>query len=537
MKAKTIFALFMANFIFTSFSSRLLAEQELLTSQDNPPGIIILSTNSISQMHLARKAIEQLGANIKNIFPPSVFIANVPLAARAQIRGLNFIKEVSYGKIDLSGYVRSALSVRDAIAIWNSSLEPQKRTAALLTENLPRPPEYTVVIPSDLPRTKAEKLFRNQTYLQRTSRVKLQGAQSSPLSGNGFGKAYGAGYYDTSLYLAGDVAVGVFFVNGKSGSWTSAEINNAFSAVTKGLNLLLQVEPNARLKFTLIKEVGADGKAKEPPSDIAQKRDYVNTLRSTYNTHWAFMIVVEKYSALGYRVDYLGPSIMFYSGSLLVESTIRQAVMFVFGVQRQSRADQMSAIERYGYLNVVNANSQYNDGKGYFDGAGESMNEYEIGPYTRGQIGWRDADGDGILDPLDTFPEVSQLTRFGRYPLSPSYYTGKARDIALPNEYPASFNFSYVTLNTIATVEYRLNQGGWLTAQPQDGAFDSAEENFKITLPELPKGKYLLEVRAVNSVGNVEKSFARDEIIVNNSSVTNTPPFANFSITPAKGSP
>jgi hypothetical protein len=55
----------------------------------------------------------------------------------------------------------------------------------------------------------------------------------------------------------------------------------------------------------------------------------------------------------------------------------------------------------HGYTQDVNANSQYNDGTGYFGGAGEGINAtmmYNIdyaSPWSRGQWGIWDLDGDG----------------------------------------------------------------------------------------------------------------------------------------------
>ena len=43
-------------------------------------------------------------------------------------------------------------------------------------------------------------------------------------------------------------------------------------------------------------------------------------------------------------------------------------------------------------------------------------------------------------------------------------------------------------------------------------------------------------MRAINSVGNIETSFARDEVIVTGSTEDNVMPFASFSVTPYEGS-
>ncbi|HJW82757.1 MAG TPA: hypothetical protein VJ754_00490, partial [Anaerolineae bacterium] len=56
----------------------------------------------------------------------------------------------------------------------------------------------------------------------------------------------------------------------------------------------------------------------------------------------------------------------------------------------------------------------------------------------------------------------------------------------------------------IVRVEYRVDGGAWLTAQPQDGAFDSEAETFSVLL-RLPGGAHLLEARAIDATGKVEQ--------------------------------
>jgi len=38
-------------------------------------------------------------------------------------------------------------------------------------------------------------------------------------------------------------------------------------------------------------------------------------------------------------------------------------------------------------------------------------NQWGLCPVSRGQIGWRDTDGDSVLDPLDTFPALTLTAR------------------------------------------------------------------------------------------------------------------------------
>jgi hypothetical protein len=66
----------------------------------------------------------------------------------------------------------------------------------------------------------------------------------------------------------------------------------------------------------------------------------------------------------------------------------------------------------------------------------------------------------------------------------------------------------------IAQVEYRVNGDQWQHAAAQDGAFDSSEEAFQVTLGPLYAGTYLVEVRAGDAEGQIEVDFASQQFTV-----------------------
>jgi hypothetical protein len=137
-------------------------------------------------------------------------------------------------------------------------------------------------------------------------------------------------------------------------------------------------------------------------------------------------------------------------------------------------------------------------------------------------VGWRDSDGDGKekYDPVDTTPKVT-LTPFSPDPTSNNTptYTGSANDVPFPSPTETP-----VTINTIASVEYRVDGGSWQPATPSDGAFNSDTETFKFTPPALANGVHLFEVRATNSIGNVS-SIAQDTLTI----AASAPPAATLS--------
>jgi len=126
---------------------------------------------------------------------------------------------------------------------------------------------------------------------------------------------------------------------------------------------------------------------------------------------------------------------------------------------------------------------------------------YQVGAvdeYARGQIGWRDSDGDGILDPVDTTLSV----RSAEYVIAPEQpnvltFTGRVQDDPFPSPVRRS-----ATINSIEQVQYRVESGLWIHAQPVDGAFDSYTEDITFTTPPLPTGDLTVELRVIDSAGN-----------------------------------
>lgn len=62
--------------------------------------------------------------------------------------------------------------------------------------------------------------------------------------------------------------------------------------------------------------------------------------------------------------------------------------------------------------------------------------------------------------------------------------------------------YSYQTLAEIAGVEYRVDEGDWAAAAPDDGIFDSTTEAFTVRTLPLNTGERTIEVKAIDSAGN-----------------------------------
>ncbi len=382
---------------------------------------------------------------------------------------------------------------------------------------------------------------------------------------------YGASYYDTSRYMLGDIVVAAVLPesNGvaepSTQNWTLSEVTSVQNTTVAGLDKWAQAEPNANITFIYVwadappsggisYTVESDYEAEthsnfngnvinsfmatlgySSTSSFTNIRNYLNDLRDTYDSDWAYMIQAkDDSSGCGRASAYIyGPVTTIFDCDLRGGYVAAHETGHIFGAMDEYCPDACrSPISLYGYLQAVNANSAGpgpGTGPGFFNGNGEALTNimkngsYEIGPYTRGAVGWYDDDGDGVLNIRDTFPNTTLYTPTVGATIDITGQTsvmsllGSGRDISL---------------NTIAGVEVRLNGLTWLPALPSDGTFNRAQEDFVLTLPLLPNGVYTVEARAQNDVGNIERSYAETTMSVSGSPVSNAAPLAAFRAAP-----
>jgi hypothetical protein len=135
--------------------------------------------------------------------------------------------------------------------------------------------------------------------------------------------------------------------------------------------------------------------------------------------------------------------------------------------------------------------------------------------FTVGQIGWWDADVDGLPDVIDTDPHagVVSYAPIGGNPYLLAF-SGDAEDVARANANPFGWG-SDVTINEIAGVEWRVDGGAWSSATPADGAWDEPAESFTFDTGTLSPGTRVIQVRAINSAGNVQQVASPETVVVN----------------------
>jgi hypothetical protein len=374
------------------------------------------------------------------------------------------------------------------------------------------------------------------------SRKEAQSPSASP----------GPGPDDQSEYMIGDVAVTVIFpesngsIDPNKENWSISRMDTCLSEIRAGLDWWENQEPKVHLDFAIY-NYGAKATSYEPitrphtdqslwigeiltglgytsGSCFDKVVDLNNAQRSLYNKDWAYTIFVVdslndadgKFADGLFSYAYLGGPflVMTYDdnnygiGNMDLVAAHETGHIFY-------ATDEYDDIREYsGYLNIQEYANLGCIMYGYFSS--------HVCLFTRAQVGWRDSDGDGIFDPVDTFPD----TLLNPYSPDPTknnvlVYTGTVQDVPLRNRNPNGPG-NDVTINKIAAVQYRIDHGVWYDATSTDGAFDEVTETFSFTTPPLSPGTHVIEARAQNSVGNWETSYSTDIVEIDTTSPTVT---------------
>jgi len=373
------------------------------------------------------------------------------------------------------------------------------------------------------------------------------------------------GFYDTTEYMIGTVAVGIIFLQNDglgadpvTETWTGAEETQVVNEIQQGLNWWIsQTPPTAGVSFTY------DIRYKVPVSYepiihpsvfttnaweqlwvsqamanlgyssgswMDRTRSYINALRASKGTDWAYAIYVvdssndadgsfsDGFNAYAYL---LGPfTVLTYDNGLWGIGRMDQVLAHETG-HIFSATDEYNGITEWsGYLNRPDV-----------EGSGCLMDTAALilSSGTKLQVGWRDTDSDNILDIVDTDPSTS-LNAYTPDPTTDTTptYTGSATVVPYPNNNPSGYGNS-VTINTISNVQYRVDGGFWIGATASDGAFNGPIESFTFTTATLSAGVHTIDAVATNSVGNVDPTPASDTLTI----IVNNPPNTPSSPSPS----
>jgi hypothetical protein len=522
----------------------------------------------------ARRILEAHGGRLVHVLPPAVLVGEIPEGAFAALQdaaslaregpGLRIVRTRAEAQSLLAAAVRSGLP---APAPSDAALSVEARAALRLLA-----PE---VVPVDRdPRFRLLPDGRVEVRpIEEWEEPPLVGPKGERSPGAQL-QAIGNTFYNTSDFLAGDVAVAILrpestgVIDVSTEDWTADEVAYSLTQILGALDKLQNDSPRGKLTFVYRTETFGPGVAGTVSCDYeavlyenwtsnvvlsflgklgytqatayARLHEWVNDARADLGTDWAFgVIVVDDSSNPVPRTvsAYLtGPACWLFQN--FPSATYHHEMGHIWGALDEYPGAAQSPTLLAGYTQEVNANSVYNDGTGFFGGAGEAIRTVMNGaidyvsPWTRGQWGTWDLDGDGVNDTQETFPTVALNAPSGSSTLA---FTGTASVTPLRRE-TGTLASADISVNRIARVEWRVNGGPWQAATASDGAFDESSEAFTFATPDLRDGGYIFEARAVDHFGNATALYPRREVSVSGSATANNPPMPALVVTPALGS-
>jgi hypothetical protein len=494
---------------------------------------------SIHHINSIISSLEMIGGRIIHFFPPSAFVADVPAGASISFPSHTTTSDTSQDptsqdptssvlvydhEIDADTLANLPDHVHYAVHAWNNLLAPPTPAGASQTLNSAfsehEPSRAAMVAPPP----------QNIPQMQML-------AASDPTPG----------YAETSEFLIGRVAVGILLpesdgsIDPSTEDWSDEARALVISEITAALDWWAVREPDANLTFVYDDSLATPISTRYEPisrpySDqslwinqvMAEKgytessyfdrvRSYNNDLRREHDADWAFTIFVvdsanddDNRFADGYfAYAYLGGPFMVMTygnngyGPSNMDAVAAHEIGHIFHALDQYAGANQPCTRQSGYLGGVNQNSRYgdcaSDEPSIMRGQVSPYTNKDLDEYARAQIGWRDSDDDGILDPVDTTISLSSAEIITDGQVSNVLtVTGNLRDEPFPSPQRRS-----VTINAITRIEYQADDETWIDVPAADGAFDSYSEDFTFTTPALPTGDVEIVVRATNSAGGV----------------------------------
>ncbi|HCC48370.1 MAG TPA: hypothetical protein DEQ38_09700 [Elusimicrobia bacterium] len=378
---------------------------------------------------------------------------------------------------------------------------------------------------------------------------------------------YGAGFYDTSEYLAGKVAVNIIFVESdgsidartETTGWTVGKKSSVVTGIQNAMTWWATRSAAANLSFVYNSATVTTGY--EPISRTSDDEGlwvnqvmgklgygeadyfdrvfhYNNDRRDAAGTDWSFtfFVVDSQNDADGMFADgffayaYIGGpfSIMTYDNDSYgigdMPSVAAHETGHIFYALDEYADSNCTRAQVAGYLNGANSNCE-NGGASV-----ECIMRGDVWPYytpavcahTAKQLGWSDANSNGELDLLD-YPPNTALGVYSPDPTtntSPVYYGAAHSTGAYTNSNTYAFWGSPRTPNNIgigrvASVEYKVDAGAWQAATASDGAFGGSAEDYSFTAASLGSGGHTMQVRALNTFGAYDATPASDSLTVN----------------------
>ncbi|MBL9140088.1 MAG: hypothetical protein JNK85_29720 [Verrucomicrobiales bacterium] len=530
------FARFFALLAWAVVAQPALDAHEYFDDHSFPPALVVFDTADFAQLERLVTELERDGVITTHIFPPAAVICRVPTETEASITGRSYVRLMTRSVVPETNVLLEATETAMPIRVWNQ-LVRSERTVPGQTIPILEPIAGDAMVPPD--------------KLQGSDALGHQNADST---------VTGPSSDQTSEYMIGRIAVGIVFPEsaGSMENWSSNRQDIVLAKIVDGcewwrnqggsrarISFLYDIRRNVPTSYEPIQLPQTDDKlwiaevlrnlGQPGTFYFSQARAYAAGLRSRLNSDWAFttFVVDSLMDSNGRFADglfayaYLGGPFMVMTydnngyGISNMNKVFAHEMGHIFGASDEYAGTRLSC-EASGYLNIRNGNhvSCTSSGDPTCMMRGGLVNG--LCSFSRGQVGWRDSDNDGLFDPIDTVPILTLNS-------APSEHTAFVVGIATDMPYPSPTHRP-CTINSILAVDYRLDLGPWLSALPEDGTFEEASEAYRIPMASVSPGTHSLEVRARSSSGSVT-SLARtvvqpDPISFTISGSTETPDHA-----------
>lgn len=487
---------------------------------------LLIVEGALADAGAAREAIRAVGGRPLHAFPPDAVIAWLPDGADGSLRarwpGLAVYAD---GALPPRAYALPP-AARRAATVWRSrgAAAEAKSGSTETASTAPPPLEHG-----------------HDAFVRPSGSGK--GASGAAASGG----PPGAGFWDLSEFMLGDVTLSILAVESdgsldpNSEDWTAPRLDKVIVETAAALDWWIARAGTRPLSFTYhIATVGTGFEPITHPqleeglwiTDAMANLGYAggdhfdrvaaydNAQRDADGTDWAVCAFVVdswndadgKFTDGYFAYAYLGGPflVMTYDndgwGADNMDAVLAHEMAHAFYALDEYAAAGVACTQRSGYLSVENGNSAVSGCPANVSscvmrssvGLGAAVAE----AYTEGQVGWGDADSDGLTDILDTSPEAA-LDPHVPDPGDPDHatLTGQAEEVALANQNPNGSGVD-LTLNVLSLVEWRVDGGAWSPATVADGTWDELTEEFQFTTGLLSQGAHLVETRALNSAGN-----------------------------------
>jgi hypothetical protein len=505
-----------------------------------PAALIILNSSNFTDMQQTIELIIAEGGCAAHVFPPSALIGRLESEPAARLIANGKVHSYFRDEVNESAQILLDGNTRLAALVWNQYLEEPEHESNPGTETPGRP------LTGDV------------------RKVELPFEPVMPEVANG------PGYYDTSKFLYGKVAVGIIIPesNGSADpsteNWSDSRMEQVVSEIAATMNWYQSTFPEANLsfyydihrqvptKYEPITRPSSDdtlwiqdtfANMGVPGSWTSQTYSYLNQIRSTYQTDWAIVTFVADSlndpdglftdGYFGYTYGFL--IVMTYDndgwGISRMDSVMAHEMAHDFGAADEYCQPGYSCCwggGGYGYLNIPNSNCEAacdQNHNNICDGNDSNANSNCHNCPTCIQTSCIMRSG-GVSSGMDTVSRwqigVRDSDGDGLYDpvdtkpaLTLSVYSPNPTTDNTPTYSGSASDIPYdppnqsgISINYIKNVRVRVDGGVWQDCIASDGIFNQTTENFSCTPAPLTDGTHELQIQATNRVDNTSSTWS-----------------------------